>query len=303
MPGARLRQKHDMIVDAHVHLYPPEIGADPAGWAAARGEAQWATLCTRRRRSGRPVQGFPTVDELLREMDRAGVDRSVLLGWYWDTPAACVVQNRFYAACVRAHPDRLSAFAALQPRAGREATLAELERARADGLTGLGELSPHAQGVGVDDPVFNEVLEYAGRVRLPVNLHVTDPAGRAYPGRVDTPLSDFVLLARRHPSTTLVLAHWGGQLARSPEAGATRDLGNVLYDTAASPLLYAPAVWPTALEACGPDRVWFGSDYPLDLYPQNGDGPEMGRLLAEARAGGADAGVLGGNAARWLGLR
>ncbi|HWL17495.1 MAG TPA: amidohydrolase, partial [Opitutus sp.] len=135
-----------MIVDAHVHLYPAEVDRDPAGWAAARGEKHWALLCTRRRRDGRPVQSLPTLDALLRAMDDAHVERAVLLGWYWEKPDTCVWQNRFYADCVRAHPQRLAAFATLHPAAGREQTLAEIRRARDDGLIGLGELSPHSQG-------------------------------------------------------------------------------------------------------------------------------------------------------------
>ena len=63
------------------------------------------------------------MDELLRAMDAAGISRAVLLGWYWEKPATCAGQNRFYAACVRAHPDRLMAFATLHPAAGREKVL------------------------------------------------------------------------------------------------------------------------------------------------------------------------------------
>lgn len=288
------------IIDAHVHLYPPETNRDPAGWAAARGETHWALLCTRRRRDGRPVQGFPDTGGLLRAMDAGGVARAVLLGWYWERPATCTEQNRFYARCVRAHPDRLSAFATLHPAAGEAATLAELRRAHGEGLIGLGELSPPAQGYAADDPVFRAALALAGELRMPVNLHVTDPAARPYPGKTDTPADDFTALARAFPRTTFILAHWGGRLP----VGDARFAGlpNVCYDTAASPLLYGPEIWPEMLAALGRDRVLFGSDYPLDLYPKSGDGPGWPRFLAEARAGGADAAVLGGNAARVLGI-
>ena len=67
------------IIDAHVHLYPPEINRAPAAWAGVQGELHWSTLCTRVRKNGRPVQGFPGMDELLREMDAAGIERAVLV--------------------------------------------------------------------------------------------------------------------------------------------------------------------------------------------------------------------------------
>ena len=62
------------VIDSHVHLYPPDLNAAPAAWATTHGEPHWAKLCTRRRKDGHPVQGFPSVDDLLREMDRAGVE-------------------------------------------------------------------------------------------------------------------------------------------------------------------------------------------------------------------------------------
>lgn len=286
------------IIDAHVHLYPPEVAPDPAGWAAAHGERHWAELCTRRRRDGRAVQTFPTVGELLATMDAAGVERAVLLGWYWEKPETCRWQNAFFAATVRSHRDRLAAFATIHPAAGREQTLVEVRRARDEGLSGLGELSPHAQGFAVGDATFGAALELAAELGLPVNLHVTDPASRPFPGRVETPAEDFVALARRHPRTTFVLAHWGGKFPVGDPRFAA--LANVHYDTAASPLLYGAEVWPQMLACLGADRVLFGSDHPLNLYPKLDDAPGMARFVAEAQAGGAGVAVLGGNAARLL---
>lgn len=284
------------IIDAHVHLYPAEVDRDPAGWAAARGEHHWAVLCTRRRRDGRPVQSLPTTDQLLAAMDAAGVARAVLLGWYWETPATCAWQNRFYARCVHSHPDRLSACAVLHPGAGHDETLAEMQRARDGGLVGLGELSPHSQGFAMNDPVFAAALARAAEYGWPVNLHVTDPDSRPFPGRIDTPLGEFTRLARSFPRTTFVLAHWGGLLPlRDPHA---RVLPNVLYDTAASPLLYDAGVWQRFCATVSHDRVLFGSDYPLHLYPRVSVAAEMARFVEEARGAGASPGILGGNAER-----
>ncbi len=279
------------IIDAHVHLYPPEVNRAPADWAAACGEAHWATLCTRRRKDGRPVQGFPSLDQLLRDMDAAGVAKAVLLGWYWERPETCGMQNRFYAECLRAHPDRLAAFAAIHPAM----TPGEVAWAEDSGFAGLGELSPHSQGVGLGDRAFRVMVEEAGRRKLAVNLHVTDPQSRRYPGWVETPLADFVQLAHEFPATNFILAHWGGGLAWSAEAAA---LPNVWFDTSATPLLYGPEVWTKAKS----DRVLFGSDYPLVLYPQVNSEPGFGGLIAEARKEGVSAAVLGGNAAGLLSL-
>ncbi|HVW20700.1 MAG TPA: amidohydrolase family protein [Opitutaceae bacterium] len=269
------------VIDCHVHLYSPEINRDPAGWAAAAGEPHWARLCTRRRKDGRPVQSFPDADGLIAALDAAGIERAILLGWYWQRPENCAGQNRFFAECLRRHPGRLSACAALQPAAGAAAVREEMRRARDEGLCGLGELSPHAQGYGIGERGFAEALELAADFGWPVNLHVTDPAGRSYPGSVPTPLEDFLELARRHARTSFVLAHWGGLLpVRLP---AVELPANLHFDTSASPLIYPGGVWSEMLGAAGARRVCFGSDFPLNLYPRLEAEPEIARFAGEAR--------------------
>jgi predicted TIM-barrel fold metal-dependent hydrolase len=283
-------------IDAHVHLYPPEVVADPAVWAAACGEAHWTRLCTRRRKGGAPVQLFPSVDELLRDLDAAGIERAVLLGWYWEKPATCAAQNRFYERCVQAHPDRLAACAAVHPE-----DLTELKRAKERGFVGVGELSPHSQGFAADDARVSELLRAAGELGLPVNLHVTDPASKRFDGWVPTPLADFTRWASAFPRARFVLAHWGGGLAFD---AASRALTNVWFDTAASPLLYDASAWQRAIAAVGAERLLFGSDYPLRLFPKSDDATGLNAFVQEAREHvppEARAAMLGGNAALLFG--
>lgn len=282
------------IIDAHVHLYPLAVNRDPAGWAAAHGETHWAQLCTRVRKDGSPVQAFPTVAQLLYDMNAASIRRAVLLGWYWENHATCVEHNKFYASCLQAYPTRFAAFATVHPGAG-EAALEEVRRAKDLGFAGLGELSPHSQHVPLSDPIWRKILALAGELDLPVNLHVTDPASKPYPGRVETPLADFVALAIDFPKTNFILAHWGGGLAWT---GEIAGLKNVWFDTAASPLLYGTDVWQKG----PPGRVLFGSDYPLVLYPKTGAGLGFSGLVEEAKGAGADASIFRVNAATLLDL-
>ena len=276
-----------MIIDCHVHLYPDAAIADPAGWAAARGEPNWARMVGPRDDGAPSLQGWADVERLLRDMDEAGIDRAVLVGWYWENPATCVEMNRFHAECVQRHPDRLEGFATLHAAAGAEAVAAELKRCREEGLSGLGELCPPAQGYGYDEPALAAALELAAQWYWPVNLHVTEPAGRAYPGRVETPFLELLALARRHPEVRFVLAHWGGMLPFFElNQAVAKPLRNVFYDTAASPLLYRPQVFPLVARAVGADRIVYGSDYPLRLYPRHQAEPEFARFLEEIHASG-----------------
>jgi hypothetical protein len=291
------------IVDAHVHLYPAEVAADPAAWGARMGEPLWTNLVTPQ--PGRRVrQGWADAERLLRDMDAAGVERAVLLGWYWERQETCAWQNRYYAACVRAHPDRLWAFATVQAAAGR-AAIDEMRRARDDGLAGLGEACPWAFGASPAAEAWLAVFAEAARLGWPVNLHVTDPRSRPYPGRVDTPLAGVAALAEAVPGLRLVLAHFGGGLAlREMEPGWRRALAGAVFDTAAAPLLYRSEACREAVAAAGPERVLFGSDYPLMVYPKTQTEPDLRRVVEDVRAAGlgaeAERAVLGGNARRLL---
>ena len=80
-----------------------------------------------------------------------------------------------------------------------------------------------------------------------------------------------------------------------PEVKAA--LADVYFDTAASPFLYTPDVFPSATRIVGVERVLFGTDFPLIKHP---------RLLAQVRESGLSeeeqALITGGNAARLFGL-
>ena len=147
----------------------------------------------------------------------------------------------------------------------------------------------------------------AGELHLPVNLHVTEPHSKNYPGKVETPLGDFVRLAREFPATNFILAHWGARLPLDSALGAAaRACENLYYDMAASPLLYDRQIYREMVALVGSDRVLYGSDYPLDLYPQNGLGSHVGAMVEDVLSGGLSeaemTAVLGGNAANLLGL-
>lgn len=73
---------------------------------------------------------------------------------------------------------------------------------------------------------------------------------------------------------------------------------NVYFDTAASPFLYTPDIYNHVVKLAGPDKILFGSDYPL--MPQR-------RLLEEIKALDLNQKtkdlMLSGNARRLLGIK
>jgi predicted TIM-barrel fold metal-dependent hydrolase len=294
-----------MIIDSHIHMYPPSVYADPVAWARQMDEPYWGALMGDNP-SGTTIQGWVTVEQLLADMDEAGVDKVVMQGIYFRHHRTCVIQNNWYIDWRSRFPDRLLGFATVQPLAGREA-LAEARRAIDRGLVGIGEILPAAQGHSIRDDAFLAVVELAIELDVPLCLHGAEPVGHDYPGRAQTPLRDYVWLAEQYPDLKLILAHLGGLLPfYELNRSVKNSLRNVYYDTAAVPLLYRPDVYRAAVQVVGAEKLLYGSDYPLLIYPRRTRIPGFGGLLAEIRSSGLTAEqlnlILGGNVKELLEL-
>lgn len=293
-----------MRIDAHVHYVPPSLAQNLANFAEQ--EPYWGLLL-QPLSSKRAVQGWATAECMLEDMDKAGLDRVILVGEYFQRHENCVARNSQAIEIMKRWPDRVIAFAVIQPKAGQPA-LAELKRCVEHGLRGVGELNPYAQGYRMDDPDFLRVVEACLGYNLPLNLHINEEVGPYYPGKSATPLRHYYELARRFPELKLILAHWGGGLFfYEIMPRVRRDLQNVWYDTAASPLLYpTKRIFEVALNCIDHHKIFYGSDYPLLLYPRQQSEPGFGLFVDEIKQlGWPDElydDIMGNNIARLLGL-
>ena len=290
-----------MIIDAHVHYTPPELRAHLDEFI--RAEPYWGLLM------GGPnsVQGWVSAERMIEDMDRAEVDKVLLMGEYRRLQEGCVARNDQALAIAGRYGNRVLPFAMLQPKAG-QAALDELARCVDAGMVGVGELGPYGQGYRLDDPDFSRVVEACIDYDIPINLHVNEEVGHYYGGKAATPLLHIYQLAERYPELKLILSHWGGGLLfYELMAEVQKVLRNVWYDTAASPLLYpTERIFRAALTAVDHRKLLYGSDYPLRVYPRVQKEPDFRPFLVEIEALGLPAGqradFLGCNAERLLGL-
>jgi uncharacterized protein len=291
------------IIDGHIHMYPPSVYADPEAWGRQQREPWWTYCVAPPHRE--TIQGWADVSELLRDMDRAGIERSVMLGWYWENQDTCDLQNGWFAEWILAHPDRLLGFASVQPNAGQRA-IEQLHRALDSGLCGIGEMLPQAQHFTFKDECWARVVEVATERKLPINIHVSSPLPTVVAVTTPTPLESYVALAGDFPDAKFILAHWGGGLPFYEfNPAVARKLKNVTYDTAASPLSYSSRIFRPMVDLVGAERIIYGSDYPLLLYPRHSRQPGFERFLGEIKQSGlkpdeADK-ILGGNLLRLIG--
>ena len=243
-------------------------------------------------------RGMATGDRLVEQMDKAGVDLSVAAGYGWTDIGVARTSNDYILDAAGKHPGRIVPFCSVNPLWGQPA-VDEVRRCVGAGARGIGELHPDTQGiVSADLATLAPVLDAARELGVPALFHASEPVGHSYPGKGTVTPDMLEALVRAYPHNTFIFAHFGGGLpfyALMPEVDEL--LANVYFDSAAFPYLYRPEVFLAAVTACGVERVLFASDYPLISQT---------RALREMRKGGLtacdEAAVLGGNAARLLGL-
>jgi predicted TIM-barrel fold metal-dependent hydrolase len=310
-----------MLIDAHYHLVAEEWY--PEGWWQAvtgmylNGMKQLGmemppdTI----RDSMVPTLWDPEGEALIRDMDAGGIDKTVLLPMdYWilfgEPKVSLESQLKAYADLQRRHPDRIIAFATVDPR--RPDAVELLERAVKEwGLKGL-NLYPQT-GYFMNEPNTYRVLEKASELRLPVTCHTGQlgaaPLRAKYgdPIHLDDVTQDF-------PDLVITAGHmafgWHEQLFYlaglryniMTDVSAWQDVSRANY-------VKFCHVLRDALDRLGPNRVLFGTDNPFvaalmstkdyaDLIrglPQNA--PE-GITFTEAEV----TAILGDNAARILSL-
>lgn len=276
-----------MIVDFHVHIFPPEVIAtrevflqkDP--WFGKLYENPKAT--------------FATADEVVRVMDEAGVDRTVVFGFGWCDPGICVDTNDYTLDAMARYPDRLIGFCNVNPANGHQA-VAEIQRCVEAGMCGLGELMPNGQGYSIDDvDVMAPIADVAQSYDIPIMTHASEPVGHDYCGKGTVTPGAIYRFVQAHPACKVVCSHWGGGIPfyeLMPEVKTA--MRNVYYDTAASTLLYDAQIFPLMYQLIG-KKILFGTDYSL-LHPR--------KFIEHIRQSGlGDEGqidVLGENARRLL---
>lgn len=263
------------MIDAHTHCFPPEISKDVHAWAEKYKEPHWLQLVAPKGKQS--LQGWASLEMTLRAMDRAGIEKSILLGWYWQQKATCIRQNELIHDWLLSAPDRFIGFASIYPQ---DDPITQLERAQEMGFRGVGELHPQLQQYSKYKAEWRALAEWCSRRRWPINVHVTEGLNQAHDAYIKTPFDDYLELAIHFPELKIILAHWGGGIPffeQNPKIKAA--LKNVYYDTAASPLLYSMDVFKNTLNLVGAEKVIFGSDFPLRLYPKIAEEPNMHRYI------------------------
>ncbi len=273
-----------MRFDSHTHLFAP--GQILGRESIAQGDR------TFREMYADPKAKMATARELYAALDEGGIERAVAAGFAFSHEPDLIEQNEYVLETARSSDGRVIGLATVNPALfGWE----RVARHAVDlGARGFGELRPHNQGWDPLGKGGDELCSFAGEAGMVLLWHVSEPVGHQYPGKAGgISAVELCELAQRYPEVKMIAAHLGGGLSfylQMPELNTA--IGNIYFDTAAVSLLYDDRSVTRLVDLVGPERVLFGSDYPL-LSPRR----QLERLLGELPGDVAEA-VCGGNAVK-----
>jgi predicted TIM-barrel fold metal-dependent hydrolase len=249
-----------MIVDCHVHVYPPEVVADAE--KIGRSEDYFAMLA-----SGK-IHKWASVEDVIERMDQDGVDVSWIFGFAFRDPGLCALCNDYVMDGIRRFPDRLKGLAVVPPSA--RGADAEILRCKEGGLVGIGELFPQGQNFDLTD--IRQTWRLAGAAHeldMCLLIHTAEPVGHDYPGKGNVGPREAAEFCINHPESRVIFAHFGGGLwmyELMPEMKLY--LTNARYDCAAWPWLYGPAIISAMAGAGLEEKIMYGSDFPILSLPR-----------------------------------
>ena len=216
-----------------------------------------------------------TLDQMLGEMDEAGVDRCVLSAFYHKDMA--VVSNEEVAEIVKKHPDRFVGSGTVNPLRKPMQVAGEVERLVNELGLRVIRLEPYMYGDGVtglapNDKHYWPVYLKCSELGVPVAIQVGH-TGPLLPSECGRPIYlDEVALA--FPDLTIIGCHLGQPWHEEMMTLAWKH-PNVYVETSAR----TPKHWPKSFvdftRGWGQDKVLWATDYPLLAFE---------RTLAELEA-------------------
>jgi predicted TIM-barrel fold metal-dependent hydrolase len=218
-----------------------------------------------------------TAGDLLREMDRYGVDRSLAI------PFPVVddfrAQHDEIGAAVRAHPDRFRGAASLNPYIAEAEFRGEVKRCREEYGFAVLKVQPQYQAVHPLWPRNAYVFEAAVENAMALIWHTGSGIPYSLP-------SLLMPAARQFPELKIVLAHCGGWLLAPEAAVAASFCPNIYLEV--STLM--PNQIHEVLGMAPAERLMLGSDLPENLDT------EMGKILGMRIAEEQKRAILGATA-------
>ena len=242
------------IIDAHTHIFPPEI--------IARRDAIAASDEGFKKIYANPRSSMVDHTALLKYMDREKVAVSVVCGFPFLDKGLITLMNDYILDTARTYPGIIPLASV---NVGQKDTgVKEAERCLSLGAKGIGEVAVYEGSLGRDElRGLDEVARITEAKKGVLMLHINEQVGHHYDGKMPIDFVEVSKFVADHQGLTIILAHMGGGLCFyefMPEI--KKAFSRVFYDTAAMPYIYSQEIY-RFIDAFLPEKTLFGSDYPL----------------------------------------
>ena len=255
-----------------------------ASWISPEGAKRWPLEYLhifKKYGSPRSIFEGMSLDQMLAEMDEAGVDRSVLSAFYHKDLA--VMSNEEVAEAVRKHPDRFVGSGTVNPLKKPGDVARDVERLVHELNMKVIRLEPYMYGDGTTGlapndkhywPVYLKCQELGVAVAVQVGH-----TGPLLPSECGRPIYlDEVALA--FPELTIIGCHLGQPWHEEMTTLAWKH-PNVYVETSARTPKHWPASFVEFVRGWGRDKVIWATDYPLLSFERTLDELEALDLPAD----------------------
>ncbi len=265
-----------MIIDMHIHPFCKDATVLPGLEEAAQRLYGSMRDADRFRNITGALQYLFTqkgVDDIIKEMDEAGIDKAVIVGADYTTASGVIaVTNEDVGRLASRFPDRFIPFAGIDPSLGRKA-VDDLARAVGDlGCRGMKLVAPMQHFV-FSDPKFYPLWEKAIELGSIVWTHTAH--------QMSTPGSNALLghpmliepVALKYPELIVVMGHCGFPWPLEAWSLVVRH-SNVYVDISAYTDLYRYFPWDAYTKYNAEHKVLFATDNPLRGFKETLDALE-----------------------------
>ena len=226
-------------IDAHAHIYPDEIAQKASQATADFYEMEM-------NHDGR-------LQTLLERGAQAGIVKHVVHG-VAITPSRVAGINNYLIQTVAEYPDRLIGFGAMHPDIPD--IRGELKRIQKGGLRGI-KIHADMQKLLLDGDNMRRLFDALADENMPAMMHMGD---YRYPYSEPRRLAKML---KAMPEVRVIGAHFGGWSIWSEAWKTLAEFDNLWVDTSSSLYALTPEQGAQAVRHYRPDRVLFGTDYPM----------------------------------------
>lgn len=225
------------IIDAHAHIFPTKI-ADKA----SKSIGDFYEM---------DMDSDASLESLLKKEEEINSEYTLVCSSAL-SPKQVVSINDFISSKVKEN-GKLIGFAAMHK--DLEEYKEEIKRAKSLGLVGV-KFHNDMQRFDIDDPKMYPIYQAISDEGMAVLFHMGDD-------RYDFSAPEkMIRVAQDFPKMTVIGAHFGGY-RRWMDAINNPCLDNVYYDTSSSLFMLDKATAVRFIDHFGPDRFFFGSDFPM----------------------------------------